>query len=627
VKRSASSPPSLVARIVRALVVVVWALLPLLGSTSVARAQGLKIKVRGSAKLVAHASRDHVGAAADGTVDLVLSGALSDDAGQPLAGETVTVHVRRESDPRDAQAIEGLRGARSCDRGTDRPPTAYAVRVAGPADAPEVVTVTDDGGRFCFRARLAADRHIAHLAWRGSALVDASDVDVAFDLSRQTLLLRYDPTPMVVTLDSPRTSFEVAALVEEEGATHAQPRLELALTNEQNVELGRAVTDSSGRARFIAETAKLGPPGRGELRVSFRGDRDTAFATTVAEIERRVKVSVRVPAAERGELTAQVPEEGIALLVDVTSAAGPVSEGGVEARIGETVIGAAPVERGVARLTLTFTSPGNEALVRLRYAPSAPWFEPLGDSTVRVPIRGPSLLSKAPILLAGVAVLVFFLVGRVASKNSKPEPAPAKAAEAEARVGKPRLDVVRHAARGESGWRGQVVDAHEGTPVPDARLWIERGTFDGQRILARAQGDRHGRFELPPFEGVVGDEQIACEAPLHARLVQPLPPPGELSIAVVLRRRAVLARLVSWARRRGAPFDVKPEPTPGHVRRAAANDPATARWAEAVERAVFGAGHVDARVEGEIDRLAPTPGAPPRASEADDAPTDEDDRR
>jgi hypothetical protein len=124
-------------------------------------------------------------------------------------------------------------------------------------------------------------------------------------------------------------------------------------------------------------------------------------------------------------------------------------------------------------------------------------------------------------------------------------------------------------------------------------------------VLASVGADERGNFALPGIDGIVGGEQMAVEAPLHARLVQPLPPPGELSIALVLRRRALLARLVTWARRRGRPFDVKPEPTPGHVRRAAADDFQTARWADAVERAVFGGGDVDARMENEIERMAP----------------------
>lgn len=579
-----------------------------------AAAQSIKIRVKGNAKIVAHAARDlgsasgsQLPAPLDGLVDLVLSGSLADDAGEPLSGQSVRIKVSRESDPRDGQVSQGIRAARSCDRGTDPRPTAYAVRVEGPTDAPEVVTVTDESGRFCFRARLVPDRHRARLSWPGQNLVEGVSADIAFDLSRQTLRLRFDPPPRIVALDNPRTTLEAAAFVDDESLSHPQARLDLALTNEKSEELGRAATDTLGRARFTVESSRLGPPGRGELRVSFAGDRDTAFATQVAEIERRVKVTVRVPAIEKGELQPQVPEDGIPLLVDVASVAGPTSEGAVEARIGDTIVGAAPVERGLARVTLTFTAPGTEANVRLRYVPNAPWFEPLGEPIVRVPIRGPGLLSKAPILLAGLAVLAFFLVGRVASKGTKIEPAPAKI-ELDPRAGKARVEVVRPAVRGETGWRGTVVDAHDGTPVRGARLWIERGTFEGRAVLTSVGADARGRFVLEDIGKPVGGEQLACEAPLHSRLTQPLPPAGELSIAVVLRRRALLQRLVAWAKRRGRPFDVKPEPTPGHVRKAAADDFQTARWADAIERAVYGGAEVDARTEGEIERMAPSPG-------------------
>ena len=575
-------------------------------SPLVAHAQSIKIRVKGNAKILAHAARDLGSAGNDGLVDLVLAGSLADDAGEPLAGQSVRIKVSRESDPRDGQVSTGIRAARSCDRGTDPRPTAYAVRVEGPSDAPEVVTVTDESGRFCFRARLVPDRHRAHLSWPGQNLVDGIASDIAFDLSRQTLRLRFDPPPKIVALDNARTNLEAAAFVDDESLSHPQARLELALTNEKNEELGRASTDGFGRARYSVESSRLGPPGRGEIRVSFAGDRDTAFATQVADVERRVKVTLRVPAIEKGELQPQVPEDGIPLLVDVGSVAGPVAEGAVEARIGETVVGAAPVERGIAPVTITFTAPGTEANVRLRYVPNAPWFEPLGEPIVRVPIRGPGLLSKAPILLAGLAVLVFFLIGRVASKGTKIEPAPAKV-EPAATVGKARVEVLRAAARGETGWRGTVVDAHDGTPVRGARLWIERGTFEGRQVLASVGADPRGRFVLEDIGKPVGGEQLACEAPLHSRLVQPLPAPGDLSIAVVLRRRALLQRLVAWAKRKGRPFDLKPEPTPGHVRKAAADDFQTARWADAIERAVYGDGEVDARTEGEIDRMAPSP--------------------
>jgi hypothetical protein len=243
--------PNFLVRWVVCLGVVAWALsLPLCAS---AYADGIRIHVRGTAKIAAHASRDQG--------ELILSGSLVDDAGQPLAGESVTIHVARESDPRDASVIEGLRAARTCDRSTDRPPTAYGVRVVGPPDAPDVVAVTDEGGRFCFRARLVPDRHSAHLSWRGSNLVDAADADLAFDLSRQGLVLRFDPTPRVVSLDTAKLSLEAAALVEDDSIAQAKPGLALVLANEKNEELGRSTTDGSGRARFIVDTAKLGPPG------------------------------------------------------------------------------------------------------------------------------------------------------------------------------------------------------------------------------------------------------------------------------------------------------------------------------------------------------------------------------
>ena len=63
-----------------------------------ARAEGLRIHVRGTAKITARASRDQG--------DLVMSGALTDDAGQPLPSQEITVHVARESDAKDARASE-----------------------------------------------------------------------------------------------------------------------------------------------------------------------------------------------------------------------------------------------------------------------------------------------------------------------------------------------------------------------------------------------------------------------------------------------------------------------------------------------------------------------------------------
>jgi hypothetical protein len=161
------------------------------------------------------------------------------------------------------------------------------------------------------------------------------------------------------------------------------------------------------------------------------------------------------------------------------------------------------------------------------------------------------------------------------------------------------------------GWTGRLRDAHDGYALAGARVAIERRGFERIEALAEARTDAAGAFALPLPPGVApqpGDELVS-EGPLHGQLRRPLPEPGELDVALVLRKRALLDRLVAWARRRGLPYDARPEPTPGHVRRAAGGEFTVARWADAVERAAFGGQVVDARAEGEIERLAPSGGA------------------
>ncbi len=563
----------------------------------------LRVRVRGTAKISARASRDLT---ATGINELVLSGTLSDDAGQPLPAQKVSIRIAREAAPNDERVMEALRTPRGCDTG-GHGPTSWSVEASG---AGEVIARTDDDGRFCLRARLEPpDRYRATLVYAptgGDTLVDGVQREITFDLSRSGLALRFDPVPRIVHLDAPRTLIESVAILDDDATPRVAPGLELVLANEKE-ELARAVTDASGRARFSLPGTKLGVPGRGELRVAFAGNGDTAQATHVEEIERHVKVVVSVPAAEHGPLEARVPEDGIPLVVEArpSAFAAELSEGSIEARVGELVVGTAPLERGIARLSLTFAAQGPEALVRLRYVPASPWYEPpASELSLRLPLREPSLVSKAPVLLAGLAVLAVFLVGRLSGQKNKTAPAPPPEA-AEAREGKPRVEVVRSAARGEEGWSGRVVDAHDGSPVQGARVWIERGTFVGTSVLANAETGADGRFALAAIGRASGNEKIYAEARLHARHTQELPAPGEMAIALAQRRRVLLERLVRWARRRGAPFDVRPEPTPGHVRRAAAGEGATARWAEAVERAAFGPEDVDARAEEDVDALVP----------------------
>ena len=120
------------ARVLPFAVAVVGVVFSLLFFVEQLSAAPLRVRVRGTAKLVARASRDQAPGQAPGVSNLVLSGTLSDDAGDPLALQSVTIRVSRETDPHDASVAEAMRAAHGCDRAPD--PAQPAQRGArGPA--------------------------------------------------------------------------------------------------------------------------------------------------------------------------------------------------------------------------------------------------------------------------------------------------------------------------------------------------------------------------------------------------------------------------------------------------------------------------------------------------------------
>jgi hypothetical protein len=87
------------------------------------------------------------------------------------------------------------------------------------------------------------------------------------------------------------------------------------------------------------------------------------------------------------------------------------------------------------------------------------------------------------------------------------------------------------------------------------------------------------------------------------------------------RRRAVLRRLVRWARAPGSPWSRGGEPTPGEVAAVAARrgDPRTAHWAEGVQAAAFGGAPVDEAVEAALRAAEPAwQPSPPHGERSDD---------
>jgi hypothetical protein len=539
-----------------------------------------------------------------------LSGTLVDDAARPIPGARLAISIVRTVGP--VPLTFGTASPEPCVGGDARPSL----------ERPDVMT--DGEGRFCVHLLLPErDRYVVHLEVPATGWVDGAALDVPVDLALAPVTLRFDPEQSVLSLDEEAgrpSLIEVVASTEEAGLGVAAVGYPLTLANEAGAQLGTAVTNASGRARFAVEPARLGPPGRGELRVSFAGSSEAAASTQSMQVVRSTRVSLATPEAVAGRLPAGSPEDGVPVHVVATARcaangcrASPT--GAIEARVGDAIVGAAPLDSGEGRVVATFAMPASpEVPIRLRFVPDAPWYPAAGEILVTLPVREPSPWRKATLALATLAAIAWIVAlrmphgGRSSRTNNPPS----------ARRGPEAGVALIRAGTAAGGWTGMVRDAHDAFAISGARVAIERRGFERVEPLAEATSDEHGQFALPPVDVRPGDELIV-EGPLHALLRRPLPGAGELQVALVLRRRALLDRLVAWAHRRGKPYDARPEPTPGHVRRAAGPHLPIARWADAVERAAFGGAPVDAQAEQDVERLAPVE---PTAREPAPAPAD-----
>jgi hypothetical protein len=183
------------------------------------------------------------------------------------------------------------------------------------------------------------------------------------------------------------------------------------------------------------------------------------------------------------------------------------------------------------------------------------------------------------------------------------------------------MQVVR--PRKESGdWTGRVVDAHDGYPLPRAKVSIVVPAFpgasdDGSGVVVTTATGESGTFALPATSFRT-DARLRVEAPLHATFEQPLPPPAELAIPMTSRRRRLLERLVQWSARewgQGTLYD----PTPAQVvtRTAAEVTPGDAghreradrvkSWAHDLERTAFDRAAVDEQAEHIVVSREPPP--------------------
>ena len=154
-----------------------------------------------------------------------------------------------------------------------------------------------------------------------------------------------------------------------------------------------------------------------------------------------------------------------------------------------------------------------------------------------------------------------------------------------------------------SGWRGTVVDAHDGAPVEGARVSIVVPVFDGEGVAATQLTTAEGSFTLAHVQAAKNDgARLVVSAPFHATLSRAAPPDGVLAVCLVSRRRALLNRLVAWAARSGRPWARGDEPTPLELAEVAQHrrHPDVAEWATAIAEAAYGPVAPDERREDAI---------------------------
>ena len=554
-----------------------------------------KVRVRGSTTIEARA-------VVDGSA-VIVRGRLLDDAGLAIAGNGVHARVRFRA------SREGPYLSLPSPQGCDATSSDQVHWATGHATEPDEYRIDPQTatGAFCVRVANIAQNGVVELGYEGGAYYAGQTSVIDFDGARRSLGLRFSPELSRIALD--RSSHIVGVETELEPALTADEasgtlQLELAWSDEQGAQsLGTAAVRPGERAQFEVPTSKLGRPGPGRFIGRYAGSKAIHAAERSAVVQKTLRVALSVA----GPVPSADPSDGLEIEVAVGSAQGAVDGGLVEARLGTESVGTGSVSAGAARVLARFEAAhAGEVPITLHYVPAAPWWLPGEPLTVSVPVKAPGPWRRLPWLLAALAIAAWVVRGWRRPGRSQRQPTEAGATLS----GRAALSIIERGPS-HSGWRGRVLDAHDGVPIEGAKVAILTPAFGGDGVVRSALTDEDGHFSLDPIERVVEGARMHVSARWHADLARPIPPAGEVLVSLVSRRRALLERLVEWADFRGKPWKQTGDSTPGHIARVARTRRAAevARWAQAVERAAFGPDALDENAEQAVRAQEPEWGA------------------
>lgn len=492
---------------------------------------------------------------------------LLDDTGAPLQGADVSIESsdgRAELSPCDAV------GSRAASR--------------------DAAFITDEQGQLCAHVRGASEQGSVELTFPGNVLHLPARAQLSLQPARREVHFAFDAPSIELDLNQPTQRLRLTSSAQAE----AFPSIELSLSDagRERALHGSEWSRVGNTLAFSISSDQLGAPGPARLVARHAGSDRVAPARAEA-------VALRVASVRLRAEVLSADASGTRLQVWADTPAGAPSSGWVEALSSAGPVGSGPLKAGSAELHLP--PPSNPAQqITLFYRSDDPWWLPgeplvlgLGGTGVKAPARWPWLVLLAPI-------------GYVCLRSlQRPALRPAK----RRRMPVPRAPAVRVEPRAPvSGWSGTVMDAHEGVPVAGARVEARLPSLRANSPSHVAVTDASGYFELAALPHPLPEgARLHVVASLHTEVEQALPPQGRVVITLISRRRALLRRLVRWARALGPPWARSGEPTPGEIANVALRrgDLRTAQWAEGIEAAAFGGVQVDETIEAALRAKEP----------------------
>ncbi len=542
---------------------------------------------------VVAAARLHARATPLAEGGFVVRGVLTDDRGAPLVQQPVR-----------ARATDGSGTFRACPE--DGRDSRFGTRPT---------LETDSAGRFCLRWEApAAAPNLAFLVeFPGTVHYEGTSARANVETSRENVELRFAPLPDELALDAVVHTVRVETALNADATEQlpAEPvRLELVLeepTGSSSVVLATTTVRAGEPCRFEFDGTKLRRAGLASLVARTQGTLTLAPAQTRATVLRTARVTLGLPHATQGSHQYELP-----LTVGATAAGNQIPTGAISLELPGMPAITKPLVKGTASLEPPQRHHyDGEVPARVRYLPDNSAWQAGAPLDVRLLVTPPSRWRHVPWGVAAAAVLAWLAL-------SWRRPSAFRGAlPSQGLPGPSGVAALHHVVQDSrpSGWRGVVVDAHEGSPVLGAVITVIAPRLDGSSATFRANAASDGTFALehtPLPEGA----RFTVEAPQYARFERAAPPPGTVRISLVTRRRQILESFVAWTRHRTGWLRLHHEATPRDVRlRAEALDsPSLRDWAAEVEDAAFGPAlptESAARRVGELERRVERPLGPP----------------